>query len=250
MTTKPSTPQLDPVNKKFLGVCAGLANFLEVEAWTVRLVFLGTLIIGAWFLIPLYFVAWFLMDDSSSTIRNSISNNHMVNHFKSVDYKKKLYRNPIDGKILGVCAGIADYLEVSAFAVRMIVLLLAIFFFFPALFYFGAALVIDKKPVSVYYEEQANSTKSFTAAEDKKGTSGPSAPGNSREEGASMAPGAGQRNQYANRDRQGGAEHFSKRHEFQYCARKFATLQTRLARLEAYVTSSRFKLNREFRNIS
>ena len=239
--------KLDPANKKFLGVCAGLANFLEVEAWTVRLVYIGMLIIGAWFLVPLYFVAWYFMDESSTKLRNTIRENHMVSHFKNVDYKKKLYRNPQEGKILGVCAGIADYLEISAFAVRMIVLLLAIFFFFPVLFYFGAALVIDKKPISAYYEEQV-----YTSSDEAASNNRPGADATAQTTVSGMAPDPGSRqSQRAARGRRGaGDPQYSKRREFQYCARKFATLQTRLARIEAYVTSSRFRLNREFRNIS
>ncbi len=42
---------------------------------------------------------------------------------------------------------------------------------------------------------------------------------------------------------------YSKRREFKYCVRKFATLQDRLAKMEAYVTSSQFRLHREFKNI-
>jgi len=36
---------------------------------------------------------------------------------------------------------------------------------------------------------------------------------------------------------------------FKSCTRKFSSLHDRLTRIEAYVTSSRFKLDREFKNI-
>jgi len=42
---------------------------------------------------------------------------------------------------------------------------------------------------------------------------------------------------------------YSKRREFKYCARKFATLQDRLAKMEAYVTSSQFRLHLKFKKI-
>jgi hypothetical protein len=42
----------------------------------------------------------------------------------------------------------------------------------------------------------------------------------------------------------------SQRSEFQFCAHKFTALHARLARMEAYVTGNKFKLHREFRNIS
>lgn len=227
------TLHLDREHKKFLGVCAGLANFLEVEAWTVRLVFLICSCFAAWFLVPLYFAAWFLLDDSSANARSSITDNYMVNHFKTVDYRKKMYRNTEDGKFLGVCAGIADYLEVNVFAVRIVFLVLIFLTGFPVLFYFGAALVLDKKPPRDPFSDRIRTDTSGFADEAER----VHRPG--MEEGLNAARAARM-----------ARNEFSGRREFQYCARKFATLQSRLARLEAYVTSSRFKLHREFRNIS
>jgi phage shock protein C len=227
------TLHLDHEHKKFLGVCAGIANYLDVEIWTVRLVFLGCLIFGAWFLLPLYFLAWFYLDESSAGMRTALTDNLAVKHFRTVDYRKKLYRNPVDGKFMGVCAGIADYLEVSAFAVRLCFLVLFFLTFFPILFYAGAVLVLDKKPPVGFASDTRKTRRSARAAD--AGEAG----------GANFAAGTDPRRQ---RDAQ--EDQFSERREFQYCSRKFATLQTRLARLEAYVTSSRFKLQREFRNIS
>jgi phage shock protein C len=222
MTPRTRAPlALDREHRKFLGVCAGLANYLEVEAWTVRLVFLGCLIFGMWFLLPLvYFGLWFVLDDSSTKVREAVVESHLVAHFKNVDYKKKLYRNTEEGKVLGVCAGIADYLEVSVFTVRVVLVLLVLFTVFPAFFYFGAALVLDKKPAGLYHHEAASAAQAQADA-----------PG----------PGSDPRRMH---------EHFSTRVEFPYYARKFATLQARLARIEAYVTSPRFHLRREFRNMS
>jgi phage shock protein C len=234
--------QLDRENRKFLGVCAGLANYLEVEAWTVRLVFLGCLIFGAWFLIPAYFGAWFLLDESSAKVREAVVESHMVTHFKNVDYKKKLYRNTQEGRVLGVCAGIADYLEVSVFTVRIVFLLLVLFTVFPLFFYFGAALVIDKKPLAVYYQE--------STYYEEASRRGPSAATMNFGDATKSSSWTKTEQARAEREPRMARERFSKRHEFQYAARKFANLQTRLARMEAYVTSPRFHLNREFRKMS
>jgi phage shock protein C len=230
------TLQLDRENRKFLGVCAGIANYLEVEVWTVRLVFLGCMIFGAWFLIPLYFFAWFYLDESSAGMRTAVTDSLAVKHFRTVDYKKKLYRNPDEGKLMGVCAGIAEYLEVSAFAVRVTFVVLFFLTFFPILLYAGAVLVLDKKPAGGYLADSArprHAPRSAAASDDTA---------DSRTE--NFADDADSR--YSRSYRR---DNYSKRREFQYCARKFTALQTRLARLEAYVTSSRFKLQREFRDI-
>src|SRR5690349_16561435 len=106
MTRNKSPLQLDKENAKWLGVCAGVAKFLDVEPWTVRLVFLGCMFFGGWFLVPLYFIAWYLLDESSGRLRTNIMESHTVRHFRNVDYRKKLYRDVRDGKISGVCAGI------------------------------------------------------------------------------------------------------------------------------------------------
>ncbi len=230
------TLELDQENKKFLGVCAGIAKYLEVEAWTVRLVFLVCMCFGAPFLIPLYFFAWFCLADSSKGMRTAVTDSLAVKHFRTVDYKKKLYRNPAEGKLMGVCAGIAEYLEVSAFAVRLCFLVLFFLTGFPILVYLGAVLVLDKKPVGGYVTDSARSRRASRNASTSDDTA------NSRT--ANFADDADPRQTRSSR-----RDHYSKRREFQYCARKFSALQTRLARLEAHVTSSKFKLQREFRNI-
>ena len=86
MTRTNRTLQLDKENAKWLGVCAGLANFLEVEAWTVRLVFLGTMFFGGWFLVPLYFIAWYLQ-----TLYVTFA--ARLNHFPTLRRSQPLYRS-------------------------------------------------------------------------------------------------------------------------------------------------------------
>lgn len=234
------TLHLDRENRKFLGVCAGVANFLEVDPKTVRIVYFICCIFGGWFLIPLYFIAWFLLDDSSTAMRNSLTDNMMVNHFKNVDYRKKLYRNTREAKVWGVCAGIADYLEVNVFAVRMFVLVMVFMAGFPLLLYIGAALILDPRPDYLY-----DAPVPPQAA--RQGAPAQAAQASMEEAVAGVR--AQMQGQGPARDELKGSK-FSKRREFQFCVRKFAMLHERLARMEAYVTSSRFKLHREFKNIA
>lgn len=232
MTRSDKTLRLDRENRKLLGVCAGLANYLDVEPLKVRLVFIACCMFGGWFLLPMYFVCWFVLDESSTTVRAAITDNQAVRHFRTVDYRKKLYRDTQNGKILGVCAGIAEYLEISVFTVRLVFLAMVFLTGFPLLLYFGAALVLDKKPpgAPAYTRQGEARQEARPEARDRSGDA-------DWQQATKAAAGL-------------EGEHFSKRREFQYCARKFAALQTRLARMEAYVTSPRFKLHREFRNIS
>ena len=250
------TLHLDRENRKFLGVCAGVANFLDVSPKTVRIVYFIGCIFGGWFLIPLYFLAWFLLDDSSTPMRNSLSDNMMVNHFKNVDYRKKLYRNTREAKVWGVCAGIADYLEVNVFAVRMFVLVLVCMAGFPFLLYLGAALILDPKPDFLYDSEpEARYSPRRNGPGDAIHAAAQAAAGVAAGVAADVAASMGNAGRRTRQAQPGPQDElkstkFSKRREFQFCVRKFAALHERLAKMEAYVTSSKFQLHREFKNIS
>ena len=284
---------LNKEKKKFLGVCAGIADYLEVEPWSVRLVFLASVLFGGWFLIPLYFIAWFCLDDKSSEGVASLADSQPLKHFRTVDYKKKLYRNTEDAKFLGVCAGVADYLEVNVFAVRLVFLALVFFAAaFPLFLYFGAYFILEEKP-----HRRARSDKSrarhkrreerrrrrqqeegeegdvftkdfgselgaaveegisaaFSEMENAFSSTKEERPGRRRKASA-FADDADQAEEITDYEEESEEEsydmrRYSKRREFKYCARKFAALQDRLNRMEAFVTSSQFKLHREFKNI-
>jgi phage shock protein C len=246
------TLTLDKEHKKFLGVCAGVADYLEVEPWTVRLVFLVSILFGGWFLIPIYFIAWFCLDDKPGEGLGNLAESQPMKHFRTVDYKKKLYRNTEDGKFLGVCAGVADYLEVNVFAVRLIFLVLLILTSaIPLVVYFAAYFILDEKPHTKMRGTRSDSRRRSESRRAKRNRhaefvedtfskmheDSPETEGVDVEED-SEEPVAG----FAEKS-------YSKRREFKYCARKFTTLQGRLAKMEAYVTSSQFRLHREFKNI-
>ena len=63
----------------------------------------------------------------------------------------RLYRDRENGKLLGVCAGLADYLGVDVMFVRIGTFLGAVFFTMPIVgAYLLAALVLKPKPPRVY----------------------------------------------------------------------------------------------------
>lgn len=61
---------------------------------------------------------------------------------------KTLYRDPVNGKIGGVCAGIADYFNVEIWLVRILVITFSIigFGFFVFIAYVAAMLILEKMP--------------------------------------------------------------------------------------------------------
>ena len=59
----------------------------------------------------------------------------------------RLYRNPRDGMIFGVCAGLADYMDVAAWKLRLALIVFA--FFFPpgsVVIYLLAAVFLRSRP--------------------------------------------------------------------------------------------------------
>jgi phage shock protein C len=63
----------------------------------------------------------------------------------------RLYRDPRRGKILGVCAGIADYLGIDPLVVRIVAVIGLIFFFLPTIIaYFLAGALIERRPEDLY----------------------------------------------------------------------------------------------------
>jgi phage shock protein PspC (stress-responsive transcriptional regulator) len=240
------TLSLDKENKKFLGVCAGVADYLEVEPWSVRLVFFVSVLFGGWFLIPIYFIAWFCLDDKAGEGISSLVDNQTLKHFRTVDYKKKLYRNTEDAKFLGVCAGVADYLEINVFAVRLGFMILVLFTAaLPLFLYFGSYFILEKKPYTRMNREERGSRYSRRRHRRRRERSGSENTG----QPVMAAVGASEYQEEPDAKIDKDGKDFSSRREFKYCARKFANLKHRLARMEAYVTSSQFRLHREFKNI-
>ena len=61
-----------------------------------------------------------------------------------------LYRDKVNGKLLGVCGGIADYTGVNALWVRLGMIILTITLGWPILAYILAGMLLSKKPPHLY----------------------------------------------------------------------------------------------------
>lgn len=68
--------------------------------------------------------------------------------------RTKFYRDKINGKIMGVCAGIADYTGVDVLWVRLGALILAFSTGFAIPLYFAIGILSSKKPEHLYYVDQ------------------------------------------------------------------------------------------------
>jgi phage shock protein PspC (stress-responsive transcriptional regulator) len=105
------------LNRKVLGgVCSGIAAYFEIDPVWIRLLFVGTLLdlfflpgsfSGAAFLG--YVILWIVVPGSGSVAEDQ--------HFK------KLYRNPENRTIGGVCSGLAAYFNTDVTIVRLLFVL-------------------------------------------------------------------------------------------------------------------------------
>jgi phage shock protein C len=64
-----------------------------------------------------------------------------------------LYRDKQNGKLMGVCSGIADYTGINAFWVRMAFILLVLSTGVALPLYFVAGLLLNKKPPHLYVDQ-------------------------------------------------------------------------------------------------
>lgn len=104
-----------PQNGKIAGVCAGLAEYFDVDvtfvrvAWTVLSIVPGALIGG----LIAYLAAWLVIPER-------------IGAAPVASARKRLERSPVDRKIAGVCGGLAEYFDVDSTAVRLLWVVLTI----------------------------------------------------------------------------------------------------------------------------
>jgi phage shock protein PspC (stress-responsive transcriptional regulator) len=265
--------RLDRENGRFLGVCAGVANWLDVPAVLVRIVFVictlawPPLIIG-------YFVIYFCVDKdfTPDQIRDYFSDTETAAHFRRVDYRKPIYRNTDNKRVAGVCAGIADYLEVSAFSVR-IVTLLSFFLFGPFTFwaYLIGWFVLEPDPECAssgdsYLHKrrekraarhrrraermQAKMSGCYGRSRIYKGfarkgyRNSEESPAESAEDFHYQEEASEQSAKNASREAKS-----SNRYSRMECTRLYSELEQRLRGIEAFMTSKRFRLHCEINRI-
>jgi phage shock protein PspC (stress-responsive transcriptional regulator) len=99
---------------KVAGVCAGIANYFDVDvvlvraAWVVFSIVPGAVIGG----VLAYLAAWLLIPEDAGAA--------------PVAHGRRLLRSTTDSKIAGVCGGLAEYFGVDATPIRLIWVILSI----------------------------------------------------------------------------------------------------------------------------
>ncbi|WP_162046601.1 envelope stress response membrane protein PspC [Vibrio taketomensis] len=126
---------------------------------------------------------------------------------------KELYRDTVNGKLTGVCAGLANYIGAEVWLVRILVISAALLggSFLVLLIYIALTLMLEKQP--------ANYVEQLRAKQEHKLKDKPWQSGQSPEQLLATLD------------------------------NDFSVLETKLRRMEAYVTSDTFKVNREFNKL-
>ncbi len=97
------------------GVCAGLADYLDIDvvfvraAWVVLSIVPGAIIGG----VLAYIAAWLVMPEATEPA--------------TVPAGRRLMRSSTDQKVAGVCGGLAEYFGVDATPIRLLWAILSIF---------------------------------------------------------------------------------------------------------------------------
>jgi phage shock protein C len=129
---------------KIAGVCAGFANYFDVDVTLVRALWLifsivpGALIGG----VVAYLVAWLVMPEAAPGVQVPVRST-------------RLTRSSTDRRIAGVCSGIAEYFGVDATPIRLLWLIVTIV---PGAIvggivaYLAAWLIMPPAPVAVLQE--------------------------------------------------------------------------------------------------
>lgn len=86
------------------GVCSGLANYLKIDPAIVRILFVLMVFGSFGAAVLVYFVLWIVLPTQSL----------------ETNVKKRLFRNPDDRLLGGVCGGIAAYLNIEVWIPRLI----------------------------------------------------------------------------------------------------------------------------------
>jgi phage shock protein C len=99
---------------KIAGICAGIANYFEVDvtlvraAWLVFSIVPGCVIGG----VLAYLVAWLVIPEQDGATQTAAG--------------KRLTRSLTDRKIAGVCGGLAEYFGVDSTPIRLLWIILSI----------------------------------------------------------------------------------------------------------------------------
>lgn len=132
-----------PAEQKLAGVCAGIADYLDVDVTLVRALWLALTIVPGAIIggVAAYVLAWIVMPEGRAT-RETLG--------------RRLVRSTTDVKVAGVCGGLADYFGVDSTLVRVGWIVLSVMpgaIIGGLLVYLAAWIIVPKSPTVVTHQQ-------------------------------------------------------------------------------------------------
>lgn len=129
-------------DKKFLGVCGGIADYFDVDPTLIRIavacVALYTAIIPT---LVVYVVLSFVFPQQPEG-------------YTTVNLSKKLLKSSDNKKIAGVCAGLAKYFGIDATIVRLVFALCMLFIGFGLTIYIVCLVLMPSEPEQIVTQQR------------------------------------------------------------------------------------------------
>ena len=107
-TAAPKRLYRDENDKVLGGVCSGLANYFGIDVIIIRVIFV-VLAISFGFGLISYLILWIALPSSATTVIGGT--------------RKRLFRDPDEKKVAGVCSGIGNYFGINPWIPRLLFLL-------------------------------------------------------------------------------------------------------------------------------
>lgn len=128
-------------DKKFLGVCGGVADYLNVDPTLIRIGVVCLSLITA--VIPaliVYIVISFVFPQQPEG-------------YTTVNTAKKLLKSSKNKKLSGVCGGLAEYFGIDATIVRLIFALCVLFIGYGIMTYLVCLIMMPSEPEQVITQQ-------------------------------------------------------------------------------------------------
>lgn len=245
MSDTKKTLGLNRRRRVLLGVCAGYGDYFGIEPFFVRL----AMIIAVFTWLPaalVYLISYFCMNKEGngvSEIKSTVTNSKIARHLSNIDYKKRLHKNTHNRRIFGVCSGFSEYFETSPFLIRLALIGSLFFGPFGVFAYIAAAILMDKDSESKGRQHQHRPNFHHRANHSMN---------------ESMKAQFQKVDEYMNKRRKTKPSSRTQGHEpgqfdteeLNNCSDRFSKLEKKLRRLEATITSKKFRLHRELSRIS
>ncbi len=124
-------------DKKFLGVCGGVADYLNVDPTLIRIGVVCLSLITA--IVPaliIYIVLSFVFPQQPEG-------------YTTVNVAKKLIKSSKNKKLTGVCGGLAEYFGIDATIIRLIFALCVLFIGYGIMTYLVCMIMMPSEPEQI-----------------------------------------------------------------------------------------------------